>query len=210
MPLFFDDGQVYPVVKRPTQVHTGDVWHIPRVKLKVATGPEQSSIVSASSGRLRLVTGTVFVLSVGEAVQVSGGSKPFQQTPSPPRRVAAAPIPLLPRCKIPDCTISARPGLSAPGAKWKLSLQQLRYRRANKGNMPRLNYAAAVAFLGSDQLLLVFDPHALVQRSAADRPEDRPHIRRDKLAVCVAGSYRLAVVTGLAFEFCSSASAWGI
>jgi len=48
----------------------------------------------------------------------------------------------------------------------------------HQGRIASLDYRAAVAFPGPDQLLLVFDPHRLVDRNVLDRPEDHAHMIR--------------------------------
>ncbi len=138
VPLFSDDGQVDPVVKRPVQAHAGDVWQIPRIKLQVAAGPQQSSIVSTSSGRLCLVSGTVFVLSVGQAIPPAHVAKADAASVVPTRKKAEPPIPELRPCVAPACTGIHRSALGATRVAWSLSLEHTGYHQLTRAELPRL------------------------------------------------------------------------
>ena len=180
MPLSYQDSDTDK--KGPDHIKTGQVWKLSHLKLDVGKGPDDSTIVSSTDKTLRLPVGSTFVLLPESAAYQQRVATVTTTAPLAYQQRAAA-IKLPPElgpCRPPACTTFASPitGPAGPAPIQTLPLGGLGYGRLKAAEMLDLDFGAAVAFLGKDQLLFTFNPHTLVPRQPNDRPEDQPHMVR--------------------------------
>ncbi len=178
LPISYQDSDADK--RHSSTIKTGEVWKLPHLKLEVGKGPEQSSVLSSTEKTLHLPVGSILVL-----LPESAAYQPVAHTAGP---ALAAPLP--PAVKLPPeigpclpaaCTSASTAlggGTVASTPVQSISLAHLGYGRLKSAEMRDLDFGAAVAFLGPDQLLFTFNPHMLVPREPTDRPEDRPHMVR--------------------------------
>ncbi len=180
LPLSFPDSEGESKAKRPAAIKTGQVWKIPHVRLEVGSGPEGSTVLSSSDRHVKLAMGSVLVLLPESAAFVEvPGSSPSAGAPTPVKTPTLKLPPEIAPCVQPNCTVSAA---TAGGDEQKpiarISIAHLGYRRLRAAEMSTLEYGAALAFLGEEDVLFTFDPHTLVPRDKTDWPENRPHMIR--------------------------------
>ena len=169
------------------QIHTGDVKGFRNVKMRLPGATPETTLTAGNS--LYLEAGTVFVLTMVAAVPggVQAESRQVLRAEAvvkarPGRAAAAASKPVEPTevCAAGGC-VEAVVGTAATGTAgrvvWSRPLDRM-------GFMPRLNRVvlglgqgldddAAVEFLGEDQILLAFNTHKLVARTAAEAADGR-------------------------------------
>ncbi len=167
--------------KRPSSVKTGDVFQLPRLKLDVGAGPEDSTVLSSKDKRLKLPMGSILVLlTESAAIQTAAVDTPVRKAAVQTRAVRKLP-PEIASCAEPTCTVlasmAAANATSATPFK-TISLDRLGYHRLKAAEMHELEFSTAIAFLGEHRVLFTFDPHTLVKREPGDRPGDRPHMVR--------------------------------
>lgn len=171
-------SQLAPQGDRP-KLGSGDVVGLRGVKLGVGSGPEGSSVIYASGRDVRLERGTQIYLVL----------RPLPVTNMPERRVAtefpAAPpaIPLVVEaparpapppetdvCSPPDCTIELHevPATTNATASGIVSLAELGFAPRLRREMYGVDHDAAIAYLGTGELLCTFNPHTLVQRTEGE------------------------------------------
>lgn len=169
----------------PTSVMPGQVLGIKGVKLNVGGGPEGSSVLSTSGHNVHLESGSQLVLVPNlKAVTLAASA---ESTPPAPTTPAILPSPAGPSaataakaseedeteiCAPPNCTIALTPNESetrVAAASATLSLNDLGYLPARSDHeMYAFDYSSAVSYLGPHEILFTFDPHILIQRTAAE------------------------------------------
>ena len=174
-----------PRAKAVKAVMPGQVIGMGSLKLSVGTGPDASSVLSDAKHNIRLEAATQFVLVPRLAPVVSATITP----PSTNANPAAGSSPTSPPapantmdeeslidetdlCAPPDCSIAMNePQLEKASVKPTLaiSIKDLGYRPRVTQEFGRFDYEAAIAYLGSKQILFTFNPHELVPR-----PEREP------------------------------------
>lgn len=161
----------------PTSVKIGEVWGISLLKLSVASGLHQSSVLSISTRSLHLDFATNFVFyphAVGPVADSSGhGQPPGGTTPGiegvlpPPPFVDETEV-----CAPPTCSIALAENPSSGSANrsaTSFSIAALGYSPRVTRELGALDHDAAIAYLGDNELLITFNPHRLIQRSKDDR-----------------------------------------
>jgi hypothetical protein len=170
--------------ERPATVKPGSVVGLRGLKLSVGTGPEGSSVVSAVGQDVRLERGFRFYLAsnatpppaaaAGATATTAAPSSAAPPSPSvylaaePPTALASAPVDETETCSPPHCSI-VLPDANATattGAEASVSIAELGYAPRRNREAYNFDHEAAVAFLGSGELLCTFNPHTLVERSA--------------------------------------------
>jgi hypothetical protein len=158
----------------------GDVVGIRGVKLNVGSGPDHSSVLTATNRDLTLITNTVFVLvPMDEAVPVATVVRVAAQpatagtaamsTAADANLVAPAPPPPvndIDICVPPQCDVALPPG-NAPsvGAVHdSISISQLGYGARALRVMTTFDHDEELAYLGPHELLVAFNPHVLLSR----------------------------------------------
>ncbi len=164
-----------PKQRRPTQVLPGQVWHLADLSLKVAAGPDGSTILASSKRSLRLPAHALLVLRSARPMEIHAIAVPIQ---TPPRSPAPPPLPEQVNCVAPRCTILSSLPLTSPQPLLTIPLAAHGFYRLRSAEMRNLTSTAALAFLGNDQLLITFDSHRLTPRHPADRPESSPRMVR--------------------------------
>ena len=173
-----------PKFKAPKAVLPGQVVGIADMKLDVGSGPEGSSILSATKHNLRLEAGSQFVL-VASSNTGSAAAVPAAP-PSAPTNISDVKSPEVPDdetevCSPPECNVSlasSEPTPGANGAAATLPIKQLGFAVALDREMYGFDHAAAIAYLGPRNLLLTFNPHVLVPRTTAEAAEPNLHMIR--------------------------------
>jgi hypothetical protein len=157
----------------------GDVVGIRGVKLNVGSGPDHSSVLTATNRDLTLITNTVFVLvPMNEAVPVATVVRVASQ-PAPAGAAAMsnaadaslavpAPPPVndIDVCVPPQCDVALPPG-NAPSvgaAPDSISISQLGYGSRPLRVMTTFDHDEELAYLGPRELLVAFNPHVLLSR----------------------------------------------
>ena len=159
----------------------GDVVGIRGVKLNVGSGPDHSSVLTATNRDLTLVTNTVFVLvPMDEAVPVATVVRVAAQpattgtaamtTPTDASLTMPAPPPEpvndIDVCVPPQCDVALPPGNapSAGPAPDSISISQLGYGSRPLRVMTTFDHDEELAYLGPHELLVAFNPHVLLSR----------------------------------------------
>ncbi len=174
--------------ERQATITPGSVVGLHGLKLSVGTGPEGSSVVSATGLDVRLERGIRFYLfpSTPVAQQAAAGPAATAETPSiptpPPEPIAvsapgerpvapaSSPVDETEVCAPPHCSVvlpDASPAAAA-GTEGSVSIAELGYAPRWNREAYHFDHEAAVAFLGPGELLCTFNAHALVERSSAD------------------------------------------
>ena len=167
------------------QFHTGDVRGFRNVKMRLPEGSPETTLSAAKS--LYLESGTVFVLTmvVGVAGRDSPGTRRLleaqmaaaRKPDQVPAGAAARKLEPAEVCAAGGCVEAVAQAPGTGSALWSRPLE-------NFGFVPRLNRVvlglgqgldddAVVEFLGEDQVLLAFNTHKLVRRTAAEAGEGR-------------------------------------
>ncbi|MGH9529033.1 MAG: hypothetical protein ACRD2S_03840 [Terriglobales bacterium] len=168
--------------KTPKAVLPGQVIGIAGVKLSVGSGPEGSSVLSSSRHNIRLDQGSQLVLvptlkmAVVASVKVPEPAvSAIASTPRPLSKQTALPeAPPLDEteiCEPPECSVALATSEPHPGSSQAvatMSVKELGYGLRGDRVMDGFDYDAALAYLGSKQILFTFDPHLLVRRAAAE------------------------------------------
>jgi hypothetical protein len=176
-------------VKQPKSVLPGQVVGIPRLKLSVGNGPENSSTLSASGQNVRLEPGTQLILvPTVRAGEAAAPARLNESTAAPATRSRsqAAVSQTVPAaveegdetevCTPPHCTVALSPSENEPGvirATATLSTKNLGYFLRPDHEMYRFDYDAALAYAGPQKVLFTFNPHVLVARAGESAPQMR-------------------------------------
>ena len=148
----------------PPAVKPGDVVGIDGVKLAVAAGPEGSSIISSARYNLNLEAATQLVLVTNTRILVPAKAAAPAPAPKPPE-----PEPVIDEtevCMPPACSIALTAADAERSAHSSLNLpiKNLGFPTPPTREMSRFDHEAAIAYLGSGQLLFTFNPHTMVAR----------------------------------------------
>jgi hypothetical protein len=154
----------------------GDVVGIRGLKLSLGTGPDHSSVLTATNHDLTLVSHTVFLLVPAERVlrdvtpgqpaeaSAAGASgmtgESLAAAPAPP------PINDIDTCEPPECGVALPQGDASPGsaAPDSISLEQLGYGSRAQRVMTSFDRDEELAYLGPQELLVAFNRHHLLVR----------------------------------------------
>jgi len=182
---------VEPRVKTPSSVKMGQVVGIPNVAISVGQPPDWASILRSTGRDVQLSAGTQFVLvpNVSSERTVSAETRNANPVAATSNTTTNKPVPVITEppplsiaderevCEAPDCSIAAEDMQSDQGnhgAQITLSLKRLGYLpQPADQEMFSFDYDASIAYLGSHQFLFTFNPHTLVQRSAAEAISSR-------------------------------------
>jgi hypothetical protein len=176
-----------PKFKPPKAVLPGQVVGIADVKLDVGGGPEGSSILSATRHNLRLEAGSQFVLvarsKIGSAAATTAapaGATPSAATNSSDVKAPEVPDDEAEVCSPPECNVAlaGESEAGANGAAATLPLKPLGFAATLDREIYGFDHAAAIAYLGTRNFLLTFNPHVLVPRSTAEAAEPNLHMIR--------------------------------
>ncbi len=152
----------------PTVIKPGEVWGISHLNLSVATGVDGSSVLSTTSRSLHLSFATNLIFFPRpEPRTVSARNGNVQ----PASASEANPVEVVDEtevCSPPFCSVAlTETGLSdaGPRAAASFSIAGMGYSPRLTRELTELDYDAAIAYLGSGELLFTFNPHKLVPRS---------------------------------------------
>jgi hypothetical protein len=174
------------VVQAPHSVTTGQVLGIPHLAISVGQGPDGASILRSTGRNVQLSPGTELVLVPNPKSDGDPSADAKNTTPATAPNGSVPAVLDLPTstladetepCVAPDCTIALPAGQfdsETHGAQTTLPLKNFGYLPAPlEKEMSSLDYDAGIAYLGPDQLLVTFNLHTLVHRSAADALSSR-------------------------------------
>jgi len=165
-----------PDFGRPAvKIRSGTVSGISHMKLQVGNGPEGSSVLSMTGRNLQLEAHTVLIFMRSPSVDVN-----VREQPQPTAAVVIPASPAAPNehapildetevCTPPMCNVAlpSREGRDT-GPQTSLSLAEFGFLMRPRQEMTSLNHDAAIAWLGPQELLITFNPHALVPRGVRD------------------------------------------
>jgi len=180
-----------PTYKPPKAVLPGEVVGIADVKLTVGAGPEGSTVLTAAKHNLRLEIGSQFVLVASPKSNVPANANaappPAVADAKAPEETAAATTPVPDEtdiCAPPSCSIAPMGQESESGdagATGSLSIRHLGFGPPPDREMFGFDYASAITYLGPTELLLTFNPHELIPRTATDAKVENLRIIRATL-----------------------------
>ena len=164
--------------KPPKAVLPGQVIGVPKVKLEVGSGPEGSSVLTATGRSMRLESGSQLVLVPKQATSavstVASAAPPMPPAAGPASisSTVAAPVADITAddtelCVPPSCSVELSEGGPVARATATIDVKRLGYPERTSVEMDRFDYDAAIAYLGPKQLLFTFNPHLLVKRTGA-------------------------------------------
>jgi hypothetical protein len=176
-----------PRNKPPQLVMPGQVSGLGDVKLAVGSGPEGSSVLTSEKHNLRLESGSRLVLVPtlrAEAAEPSSaesapGAAPASLNPSDAEAIDEAEI-----CVPPACSLALSAGQQetiSKTADFTLPITPLGFATSADQAMYDLDHSNTVSYLGSNRLLLTFNPHLLVSRTTADITLPKLHLVRAAL-----------------------------
>lgn len=165
--------------KPPKTVMPGQVIGLGDVKLSVGTGPEGSSVLT-SKRNMRLEAGSELVLvlnskaGTGSAVPAATAIVPDSKAVSasvneanPLKAIDVTDEPEV--CTPPECSTEFTQTRMEPGritAMGTVSIKELGYAPRADHEMDSFDHDAAIAYLGSKELLFTFNTHELIRRSS--------------------------------------------
>jgi hypothetical protein len=166
----------------PAAITPGSVVGLRGLKLSVGTGPEGSSVVSATGQDVRLERGYRFFLGSAVTAPTEGATAKTAATPTSPSAspsLNAAPQPSTAvsnaaadeteTCSPPYCSIVLPDSSSAaPSAEASVSIGELGYAPRVNRQAYEFDHESAIAFLDVGQLLFAFNSHSLVERNTAE------------------------------------------
>jgi len=153
----------------PAVITPGEVWGISHLNLSVATGVNGSSVLSTTSRSLRLNFATNLVFFPRPepitVMAVVGDVRPGAvDTPAVQPKAVVDETEL---CSPPSCSVALAetgPSDADPHAAASFSIAGMGYSPRLTRELTELDYDAAIAYLGSGELLFTFNPHKLVPR----------------------------------------------
>ena len=159
----------------PVKIVPGTVSGISHMKLHVANGPEGSSVLSMAGRNLQLEARSVLVFMRSSLPSATTSEKPAAASPVVVPTATAVPVDRTPMldemeaCIPPACNLtSAATEVQASGPQNSLSLSEFGFLTRPRQEMSGLDHDAAIAWLGSQELLVTFNPHTLVARNPQD------------------------------------------
>ena len=178
-------------LERPT-LKPGEVKGVKGLTLRVGAGPDRSSIFESTTGDVRLDKDTVLVLvpaSIGLLhPSTSNAEVTFAPSSTPAAEpgeahivettlsvssvapaASAPPSEFLP-CEPPACNVDlpAAAADNLASASQSISMRPLGYAPRPQREMGELDHDDALAWLGSHQLMVAFNPHKLIPRDPAN------------------------------------------
>jgi len=188
----------------------GDVSGIRGMKLSVGSGPDNSSVLTETNRDLTLLDHTVFLLvplegtfptasaDAAGAQPAAAGASGLSGTTAANTAAAAEPpaVPDIDLCVPPQCDVALPPGIaSAMGnAPDSISIEQLGYTPRPQKVMKTFDHDEELAYLGPRELLVAFNPHALLSRHALGPAGVT--VREIRAAVVDTGTHRVTHTVG--------------
>src|SRR3954447_24790533 len=168
------------------KVKPGAVIDIRGMKLDIATGPNQSSVLTAKNRDISLDAFTQFLLVPVSLVSGHAAASLIASTaapnvndpppPMPPRAAPPAPVNDLEVCAPPGCAVDlpvTTKDLSNRDAA-SIPIQPLGYAPRTQKILGDFGNEEMLAWLGPRELLLAFNSHPLIHRSGSS-PSGMPH-----------------------------------
>lgn len=167
-------GIIHRFPMRP-DLQPGAIIGLKGMKLDLGTGPNHSSILSTRRGDVSLGAFTqILLVPTSAALRAATQflSKRGEETtgtaaPAGPPALPVAPTNDLDVCAPPGCAVDlpvSRPELEGHNAT-SIALRPLGYTRRSNKVVDDFDDEEALAWLGSDEILLAFNPHRLIRRS---------------------------------------------
>lgn len=157
----------------PTVIKPGEVWGISHLNLSVATGVDGSSVLSTTSRTLHLYFATNLIFFPRPEPRTvtarNGNARSGDTSAVEPRPVEVVDETEL--CSPPSCSVALTetgPSDAGPHAAASFSIEGMGYSPRLTRELTELDYDAAIAYLGSGELLFTFNPHMLVPRYPKD------------------------------------------
>jgi hypothetical protein len=164
----------------------GDVSNIKGLKLSVGTGPDNSSVLSSKDHDVAVEMHTVLLLipaqgAIPRMAATPGAAAPASVAASAasaasasdaiPAAPAEPPIEDIDLCLPPQCNVALPSGTASDmgNAAVSISISQLGYVPRPQRPVAKFDFDEALAYLGSRELLVAFDPHILVPRHSLGR-----------------------------------------
>lgn len=184
MPTLELTGVLHQFPMSPS-VKPGDVINIRGMKLDIGTGPNQSSVLTTRNRDLSLDAYTQFLLVPAALVSgpgvgslVSSNAPPDVALPANalPRSPPPPPVNNLDVCAPPGCVVDLPVSAKELTRHDTASIltQPLGYAPRPQKILGDFGNEETLAWLGSQQLLLAFNPHPLIHRGGAS-PSGAPH-----------------------------------
>ncbi len=170
---------MHPLTPR---MRMGEVDGIKGLKLDVATGPENSSVLTCRGHDVSLEKHTLLLLVPAQATFSRAETSPDSAQPAradtsgmisaAPTSDTVAEMPALPPiddldlCAPPQCNVALPPGTGNDGAKpgATISISQLGYSPRPQKAIESFDHDEVLAYLSPTELLVTFNPHILAPR----------------------------------------------
>jgi hypothetical protein len=178
------DTQVYRAPDLP-HMRMGTVSGIRGLKLDVAAGPERSSVLTSKGHDVSLEKHTVLLLVSAKGIFPQAPANPEAAPPTvasvtgdhtslidaPVGAPAQPPADEIESCAPPQCNVALAPGTAIDGTKPEATISIRKLGFASRPQEERLafNQDDVLAYLGSKQLLITFNPHILIRRHSLGR-----------------------------------------
>jgi hypothetical protein len=168
----------FPLTPR---MRMGEVDGIKGLRLDVATGPEDSSVLTSRGHDVSLEKHTLLLLVPARGVLPRGPedadrsasarvARDISTLPSdvPAGMSAPPPVDDLDSCAPPQCNVALPPGTASDGAKpaASISIRELGYAPRSRREVRDFDQDEVLAYLSPKELLVTFNPHLLVPRHA--------------------------------------------
>ena len=171
---------------RTPRMRMGEVDGIRGLKLDVATGPEDSSVLTSKGHDVSLEKHTLLLLVPARGILPRGpddgeaarpaSARVARDGPTQASDVAAklsVPLPVddLDSCAPPQCNVALPPGIAGDGAKpaASISIRELGYAPRSRREVRDFDQDEVLTYLGPKELLVTFNPHLLVTRHLLGR-----------------------------------------
>jgi hypothetical protein len=165
--------------KPPKTVMPGQVIGLGDVKLSVGTGPEGSSVLTASKRNVRLEAGSELVLVPNSKMEASIVAPAATVIVPDSKAVSTSVNEAAPQkvidvteeqevCTPPECSTESVQTWMEQGpitAMETVTIKELGYAPRADHDMDSFDHDAAIAYLGSKELLFTFNAHELIRRS---------------------------------------------
>jgi hypothetical protein len=181
------------------RMRMGEVDGIKGLKLDVATGPENSSVLTCRGHDVSLEKHTLLLLVPAQATLPRAETSSDVARPAPadtsgvvgttsaPDTIAETPalppIDDLDLCAPPQCNVALPPGTGNDGAKpgATISISQLGYSPRPQKAMESFDHDEVLTYLSSTELLVTFNPHILAPRHSLGRSGSTARVIRAAL-----------------------------
>jgi hypothetical protein len=181
------------------RMRMGEVDGIKGLKLDVATGPENSSVLTCRGHDVSLEKHTLLLLVPAQATFPPAEIRSDAARPAPadtsgvvgttpaPDTIAAMPalppIDDLDLCAPPQCNVALPPGTGNDGVKpgATISISQLGYSPRPQKAMENFDHDEVLAYLSPTELLVTFNPHILAPRHSLGRSGSTARVIRAAL-----------------------------